>query len=32
MNQFTISVLRDKFNKLESLDEEIHKKMMDMFL
>lgn len=31
MNQFTISVLRDKFNKLESLDEEIHKKMMDMF-
>ncbi|MFI3172743.1 MAG: AAA family ATPase [Eubacteriales bacterium] len=31
MNQFTISILQNKFNKLEDLDEGTHKKMMDLF-
>ena len=31
MNQFAISCLQNKFNKLEALDEGMHKKMMDFF-
>lgn len=31
MNEFTVSVMRKKFERLESLDEAIHNKMMDMF-
>ena len=31
MNEHTISALRAKFNKLESLDETLHNKMMDLF-
>jgi hypothetical protein len=31
MNDFTLSALRSKFAKLESLDETLHNKMMDLF-
>lgn len=31
MNELTVSALRTKFQKQESLDETMHKKMMDMF-
>ena len=31
MNEFTISALRNKFEKKESLDESLHAKMMDFF-
>lgn len=31
MGQFAVSVLRDKFVKMESLDQPMHDKMMDMF-
>lgn len=31
MNEFTINILRDKFYRLESLDETTHNKMMDLF-
>lgn len=31
MNEFVISTLRNKFNRLEELDESMHNKMMDLF-
>lgn len=31
MNEFVISILRNKFNHLEKLDESMHNKMMDLF-
>ena len=31
MNEFAISVMRQKFERLEALDESLHRKMMDLF-
>lgn len=31
MNSFAVSILREKFEKLESLDEAVHEKVLDLF-
>lgn len=31
MNEFAVNAIREKFDRLESLDEQVHTKMMDLF-